>query len=69
MKLSAWLAERDVSQKAFADLIGSSQPQVARFAAGTRIPNRETMLRIIAATGGAVEPADFYARHEDEAAA
>lgn len=60
MKLVAWLAQHGVSQAAFAETIGSSQPQVARFAAGTRIPNRETMLRIVAATDGAVRPDDFY---------
>lgn len=60
MKLAVWLSENSTSQAAFADKIGSSQPQVARFVAGTRIPNRHTMQRIVTETGGAVGPSDFY---------
>ncbi len=60
MRLSAWLSMNDVTQHAFAELIGSSQPQVARFAAGTRIPNKETMRRIVEVTQGAIDPRDFY---------
>lgn len=61
MKLSAWLSENKVSQQAFADAIGSSQSQVARFAAGTRIPNRGAMAKIVRVTDGAVTANDFYA--------
>jgi predicted transcriptional regulator len=60
MKLAAWLSENSITQAAFAEKIGSSQPQVARFAVGSRIPNRDTMRRIVAATEGAVGPTDFY---------
>lgn len=60
MKLAAWLSERKISQAAFAEMIGSSQSQVARFAADARIPNRPTMLRIVEVTDGAVGPNDFY---------
>lgn len=60
MKLSTWLADKKISQAVFAEMIGSSQPQVARFAAGARVPNRPTMLRIAEVTCGAVGPADFY---------
>lgn len=60
MKLSAWLSEQKVSQQSFAAAIGSSQPQVARFAAGTRIPSRETMAEIVRVTNGSVTANDFF---------
>ncbi len=66
MKLIDWLSAQKISQAAFAEKIGSSQPQVARFAAGTRIPSRDTMLRIVDATEGAVRPDDFYSSSPSE---
>lgn len=69
MKLGTWLETNKITQQAFAELIGSSQPQVARFAAGTRIPNPDTMRQIVAVTKGAVDPRDFYAMADEAAAA
>lgn len=60
MKLSEWLAWKQVSQDDFAKTIEVSRPAVSGYAAGNHIPGRETMLRIVTATDGAVQPGDFY---------
>jgi len=65
MKLADWLTENELSQTAFAQKIGSSQSQVARFAAGTRMPRKQTMRKIKLVTGGAVTANDFYELDED----
>ena len=60
MKLSLYLSENGISFEAFAQKLGRSRQAVERYAAGKRIPDRETMPLIAAATGGIVGPADFY---------
>lgn len=58
-KLSEHLRQTGESQKAFAERIGKNQAAVSRYCNG-RIPDKETMKAIVAATGGAVTPNDFY---------
>ena len=60
MKLSVYLNERKISHGDMARLIGTSTEAVRRYANGLRLPRPEIMGRIIAATDGAVEHADFY---------
>jgi transcriptional regulator with XRE-family HTH domain len=61
MKLATYLSAQGMTQAQFADAIGSSQSDVARYVNG-RIPRPEMMTKIISATGGEVEPNDFYDR-------
>lgn len=60
MKLSDYLVREGLSQAAFAYTIGVSQQAVERYANGERIPRSEIMLKIKAATAGAVTADDFY---------
>lgn len=46
--------------RAMAELIGTSEPAVVKYARGERIPRPEIMHRIEAATAGRVQAADFY---------
>ena len=66
MKLSDYLEQHEISISAFAETIGTTHASVSRYASGDRCPNREAMRRIIEATGGKVQPNDFY--DEGEAA-
>ncbi len=59
MKLADYLQDRQLSEAAFAELIGASQAAVNRYKRG-RHPSPPHMQAIIAATGGAVQPNDFY---------
>lgn len=68
MKLTAWLTDSKVSDAEFASRIGVSRQALWRYRAGDRIPKRDVMERIKAATGGAVTPADFYESQPREAA-
>lgn len=65
MKLSDFLKENDMSAAKFGELVGASRQKVFRWLSGN-IPRREHMNRIGEATGGQVQPNDFY--REDEAA-
>lgn len=47
----------------FGRRIGRDKSTVARYCDGERIPDRDTMPRIVAETGGAVTANDFYAGH------
>lgn len=67
MKLAAYLSSTDVSRDDFARRIGVSGVSVHRYISGVRIPRPDTMARIVAATGGAVQPNDFFLS-QDEAA-
>jgi predicted transcriptional regulator len=60
MKLATYLAEHNLTQQEFADMIGSSQAGVSLFSSDKRIPGRKFMLEIVKATGGLVMPNDFY---------
>lgn len=59
MKLLDYLREKGLTQQQFGDLIGRSQQAVARYCAA-RVPDSDTMKLILAASGGAVTPNDFY---------
>ena len=63
MKLRDWLDERDISNADFGDRIKRSAEAVRRYAAGNRIPDRETMPLIVAETDGAVRADDFFDLH------
>lgn len=60
MKLKDWLAENEVSVADFAARIGRTAESVRRYAAGERIPDKETMPLIAAETGGSVTANDFF---------
>lgn len=60
MKLGAYLDLREITLDAFGEKIGRTRQAVSRYVAGDRIPDRETMVKIIEATEGAVTANDFY---------
>jgi hypothetical protein len=60
VSLHGWLRENDVSNVEFGARIGRSGEAVRRYAAGERIPDKETMPRIVNETAGAVTPNDFF---------
>ncbi len=61
MKLRSYLEKNGISERAFADRIGCSQASVNRYC-GERIPEPDTMRKIIEITGGEVTANDFYAQ-------
>lgn len=61
MKLKAYLDKEKVAVAAFATDIGVSAQAVHRYLADERVPHRKVMLKIQAATKGAVAPNDFFA--------
>ena len=60
MKLSDYLKKKDLTLSAFAEAVGLDVSTVHRAATGKVIPTRENMNAIVKATGGAVQPNDFY---------
>lgn len=60
MTLKEWLAARDRSIIEFAREIERTAEAVRRYANGDRIPDRDTMPRIVKATGGEVTANDFF---------
>lgn len=61
MKLRDYLADRKKSYAAFAARIGVRQAKsIGRYVNGERIPQKKIMDRIVLATGGLVQPGDFY---------
>ena len=61
MKLSQYLTDRDLSQRAFARQIGVSFEAVCRWVNGHAAPQPRMVRRILTATAGAVRPEDFAA--------
>ena len=61
MKLKAYLAKNEISERVFGERIGTSQASVNRYCNG-RVPEPETMRKIIEVTGGEVTANDFYAQ-------
>jgi transcriptional regulator with XRE-family HTH domain len=59
MKLIDYLTLKDISQAAFARILKDSPQNISRYVAG-RKPDDEKMQAIIDATGGLVQPNDFY---------
>jgi hypothetical protein len=55
------LDDNDISNGAFGERIKRSAEAVRRYAAGERIPDKETMPLIVSETRGAVTPNDFFA--------
>ena len=66
MKLQTFLSEQDLTYEAFGARIGTDRKTIWRYAQGLNIPSPSRMKQIVEATGGAVQPQDFYA--DDEAA-
>jgi DNA-binding transcriptional regulator YdaS (Cro superfamily) len=61
MKLIDYLNAHDIGFAEFARRIGGvSRMTVQRYANGARMPRPDAMVRIIAATDGAVTPNDFF---------
>lgn len=60
MRLSAYLALRQLNDPAFAKLIGADRQDVHRYRTGQAIPRRAVMQDIFRVTEGAVTPNDFY---------
>lgn len=60
MLLKDWLSANDVSNSAFGERIGRTAEAVRRYAAGERIPDRETMPLIMEETAGQVTANDFF---------
>lgn len=68
MKLDQYLSEHDLTDTAFAALIGRTQSSVSRLRRSETRPDWETLERIQAATNGAVTPNDFLPEAHDEPA-
>ena len=66
MKLRDHITQEGLTLAEFAKRINRSEATVSRIARGINTPDWATMLSIIEATAGAVQPNDFLA---DEAAA
>lgn len=60
MKLNTYLNENNLSQAAFAAMIGVSQAAVERYSNGKRIPEPPVMREIARVTDGMVTANDFY---------
>ena len=54
MTLKDYLAQQDISLKAFGDRCGLSAPTILRARDGINIPSPRTLEAIVRATGGAV---------------
>lgn len=59
MLLSAYLTKNKLTQEQFAKKIKVNQSTISHYLSG-RIPNPQTMRKIVKATNGLVQPTDFY---------
>jgi transcriptional regulator with XRE-family HTH domain len=59
MKLATYLESSELSDAAFARLIGVERQAVGRYKAGDRFPEKPILLKIYEATGGQVTANDF----------
>jgi hypothetical protein len=67
MRLDQFLTEHEISTDYFAAEVGAAhRVTVHRWMTGQRMPNRDFMSRITFATGGSVQPEDFYGHLIDE---
>lgn len=65
MKLATYLEHHGISFSEFARRMGTKHPRtVERYAKGQRIPSGRMMAAIVAASAGAVQPADFLSMPE-----
>lgn len=70
MTLRAYLKAQGFTYEAFARRIGvANATTVWRYANGKRLPRPAVMRRITEATGGAVQPQDFYGQDAEGEAA
>ncbi len=60
MTLKEWLAQESLTPAQFAASIGRTSEAVRRYANGERIPDKETMPLIAAATSNLVTANDFF---------
>lgn len=60
MKLLDWLIAEDKTFAEFGAEIDRTAEAVRRYAKGERIPDKETMPRIVTATHAKVTPNDFF---------
>lgn len=60
MTLQEYLDESGVSRGQLAELLGVSEVTVHRYLKKGTIPNAHVMPKVVAATGGKVQPNDFY---------
>lgn len=60
MKISTYIKQNNLSQVAFAALIGVSPQAINTFCNEQRIPRPDSMRKIFIATKGQVTPNDFY---------
>ena len=67
MKLNTFLTTNGISTERFAKEVGAShRVTVHRWSNGERLPSRKFMPLIVKATGGEVQPEDFYEDLIDE---
>ena len=59
LKLSTWLARKNLSGRAFGRMLGLASPTVQKYCAG-RVPQPEVVAGIFRVTAGEVEPNDLY---------
>lgn len=60
MKLAEWLENAGVDRADFARRIDKTAESVRRYEAGLRIPDRDTMPKIVRETAGQVTANDFF---------
>ena len=60
MKLSMYLVENGLTGAQFGERVEASAEAVRLWVNGQRLPSRGSMNRIMEATGGAVQPNDFF---------
>lgn len=60
MGIAAWIKERQMTQREFADLVHSTPAAVHRWSSGQSIPSPALMANIYKVTRGQVTPNDFY---------
>ena len=68
MKLGTYLSTAKVTPAQIASKIGVSEKAVVHWVAGNRTPRPKQMVKIIAATNGAVTANDFLPSQSNEAA-
>jgi transcriptional regulator with XRE-family HTH domain len=69
MTLRDWLSNHEITVPQFAARIGRTPESVRRYAAGERIPDKDTMPIIASETGGQVTANDFFGIEPTKAAA
>lgn len=60
MTLNEYMAERGLSEKALAELLGVSRETVNRWRNGERFPSKASLADLFRVTDGAVRAEDFF---------